>query len=138
MLNLLNFVEVEGTRIQPLDGQVLDGGKTNLNWSDIRDKAIRLAAKYTDSYASDILYALEAVEAALNSKEKEGLWFLGFRENGVDHNEYIEHTDEATVELYYRSVWCIKLETVTKYDFPYVRMSIYKVDYYPWRKAAAV
>lgn len=52
------------------------------NVSNIIDKMVRLAAKCTENYASDIVYDAIALEAAIKAKEQFDR-ILFFRENGV-------------------------------------------------------
>lgn len=93
----------EGTDI------ICSGYVDNINWSEIKDKLIRLAAKYTDSYASDILIDITSVENNLTPQSR----MFGFRENGVDHNSYVACAyKNYSQSLYcYRSIWKLDITT---------------------------
>lgn len=53
------------------------------NYSTIYDKLIRVTAKITESYASDIFYTMQSIEKLAKDKE-EFTKILMFREHGVD------------------------------------------------------
>lgn len=71
------------------------------NISSIVDKMIRLAAKLTECYASDINYDIEYLKSAV--KEKKPLdHLLCFREDGVETRE----TETFDVEKYDSLMFC--------------------------------
>lgn len=71
------------------------------NMSAIYDKMVRLTAKLTESYASDILYYFQDIEA---TKETPQFRLFAFRENGVNQmavKDLIDFTanEEAPIEI---------------------------------------
>jgi len=56
------------------------------NISTVIDKLIRLAAKNTEYYASDIIYTINALQDAVNNKVPYER-YLGFRDGGVSTHE---------------------------------------------------
>lgn len=54
------------------------------NLSSLIDKLVRLSAKLTESYASDVIYVAEELNKAKAAGES-SIWLLFFRESGVDY-----------------------------------------------------
>jgi hypothetical protein len=81
--------------------------------SDISDKLIRVTAKVTERYASDLLISIDTIKEKLNAKLEYNdpidltFWF-GFRDSGVDHKEWIEST--SCHEFSTRYIQLFKLE----------------------------
>ena len=100
-----------------------------INWCNIRDHLIRLTAHYTDSYGSDMLYTIETIQHDLEKGEviPHG-YYLGFRENGVDHDTYITSKYENDLKEY-RAIWRI---LITISDKKEVEMSLHRVVYSPF------
>ena len=109
----------------------LEPSSQYLNWSDIRDKLIRLAAKYTDYYASDLLYGINEIQEHLDSKIYMPEYFFAFRENGVDSAHSLQNCTENELELRFRAIWRI---TANKIEHDGIEMSLHKVNYNPYRK----
>lgn len=86
------------------------------NMSTIYDKLIRLSAKLTESYASDILFYYDGIEA---TKDRPQIRLLTFRENGVNQlvmcdldGLYIDNdlsititSDDRVNGIYRQDVW---------------------------------
>ena len=104
-----------------------------INWSAIKDKLIRLAAKYTDDYASDIIIDINSVQKDIDGYGRESgnkTWLFGFRECGVDHTEYVLSTDERELDSRYRSIWRLDLVRDEEYiELLYISLRFYKVSY---------
>ena len=60
------------------------------NISTIVDKMIRLAAKNTEYYASDIIYEVDRLKQAVREEQELDI-YIGFREGGVSSYESAEH-----------------------------------------------
>jgi hypothetical protein len=117
------------------------------NWSSIQDKLIRLAAKYTDNYASDIIIDIGMIQKFIDEKYKlledinaerfrqpvvkeifNTFYLFGFRESGVDHNSYIENRTPQELKSTYRSIW--KMDFIKgEYENGVPVMQLYQVYY---------
>ena len=121
-------------RIETNRGQIQESGKCAVNWANIKDKLIRLVAKYTDNYAADIVYDIESVQIYLDEcggrRPKNMSWLFGFRENGVDGFDYIKcHFDNQDFHSY-RSIW--RLDAIVEEPpCDSIRLVLYKVNYEP-------
>ena len=104
-----------------------------LNWSDIQDHLIRLAAHYTDYYASDLLYYLESIQHDLeNGEVKPEGYFFGFRDSGIDPGEVvIKQYKHSISSKYYRAIWRVMITIDQNMD---VNMALHRVDYNPYRE----
>jgi len=108
-------------------------GRTNINISRIVDKLIRLAAKYTDRYASDVLIDIQNIIKTLEDGSIDTHdHFFGFRESGVDHNGFIESRYEDELCAEYRSMWRLRTER----EGDEVRMALRRVRYHSPAKVA--
>ncbi len=121
------------------DGDTItcNGDYNLINWSDIRDKLIRLAAKNTEQYASDVIYGIAEVEKALSENPESGSWYFGFRECGVDYEDYIREAHPHTVNHYYRCIWQLDLKsdpqrckekTLRLYRVKYIDLSMFQAN----------
>ena len=64
--------------------------KWSINLSSVFTYLIHRVGRYTEYYASDLFYELEAIKNALNEYNVDGKTFLiGIRYSGVDGNESI-------------------------------------------------
>ena len=62
----------------------------DINMSDIFTYLIHRVGRYTENYASDLIYYIEAIKDSLTEYDINGKTFLiGIRYNGVDGNSYI-------------------------------------------------
>lgn len=107
-----------------------------INWSGIRDHLIRLAAHYTEYFASDLLVYLDAIERDLENGEvrPEG-YFFGFRELGIDSGKWIQNQyDHSKPTGYYRAIWRVLVSIAKNRE---VEMSLHRVTYAPNAKEAA-
>lgn len=112
------------------------GTPKQINWSGIQDNLIRLAAKYTDAYASDIIIDINAIQDKITNYDIEENGgdslsrLIGFRENGVDHTEYVLSKDANELKNnHYRSIWRLDIKRHAEYHDS-IQMSLYKVSYY--------
>ena len=107
-----------------------------INWSGIRDHLIRLAAHYTEYFASDLLVYFDAIERDLENGEvrPEG-YFFGFRELGIDPGKWIQNQyDHSKPTGYYRAIWRVLVSIAKNRE---VEMSLHRVTYRPYAKEAA-
>ena len=87
-------------------------GYKDINWSSIQDQLIRLAAKHTENYASDILYDIRNIEDILDSdgdNDIETDFYFGFRELGIDNASYIKAKHEHELNETYRVIWRLQI-----------------------------
>ena len=103
------------------------------NVSSIIDKMIRLSAKLTESYASDILIDFESIKTYLerlaSGEESEGreFWF-GFRQMGVDHLAFIQsRTEREYASHVYRAVWRWSFTVEERAYGPYIVSKLEKL-----------
>lgn len=62
----------------------------NLNYSDILTRLIQYAGRYCESYASDLFIHWKEIEKKLKDRNYQGeKLILGFREMGVDSNDWV-------------------------------------------------
>lgn len=119
-----------GTRLTA-DGNILNHQYApytrygDINLSSIYTALIQEAGRWCESYASDLLIDIDGVKNALekiddwkdlkNYEEVDGretVYFkFGFRQDGVDHKEFIDirSKEEAKKYYYYRSIWELRI-----------------------------
>lgn len=115
----------------------VEHNEISLNWCDIQDKLIRLTAKYTDCYASDLIISINSIQRCLENAQTHGVWYFGFRESGVDHDSFITQKYEYELKREYRAVWRLMLNKVDDgYTTNAVEMSLHKVEYNPYKKVS--
>lgn len=84
--------------------------------SEIVDKLIRLAAKWTNRFASDLLIDLDSLRrkfANLINDESQSDYlnvYFGFRKDGIDHKAYIELQDPHEYSKRYIEVWRLEIQ----------------------------
>lgn len=67
-----------------------DRGIFVINYSSILTRLIQAAGRVCKRYASDLFIDWKSIDASLRDKSYSGGRYLfGFRENGVDHAEYV-------------------------------------------------
>ena len=109
-------------------------GKWEVNYSDILTRLIQEAGRFCERYASDLFISWESVlhwidEAGDDEKE---IFLFGFRQNGVDHNNFILSRYESGMykhpELEYRSLWRLDVETTeNEYGTKIIRLTLGRV-----------
>lgn len=83
--------------------------------SAIVDKLIRLTAKWTNRFGSDLLISIDSMrENFLNRINDENssdylMVYFGFRKDGVDHKEFIEVRTPTEYNNYYSEVWRVEI-----------------------------
>ena len=86
------------------------------NVSSIIDKMIRLTAKYTESYASDIYYDIHNLHSHVKNKENFDI-ILFFRENGV-HSCRTDELDNRYESILFNftpiQTWRLKYDAESK------------------------
>ena len=105
--------------IYELDGK----NRVSINMSSIYTALIKEAAK-CDNYASDVLYDIKHVEEELYENMKEtSMVFFGFRDMGVDHNDYIKfHIEDDDLKETYRTICIIEIKKNVYEQYGSVRM----------------
>lgn len=104
--------------------------------SDISDKLIRITAKVTERYASDLLISIDSIKSKLSEKLKNKqpineTFYFGFRDSGVDHTEWVELTSCNEFNSRYIQLWKLEINDnlpTTYYntiDWKLTRMSNY-------------
>lgn len=89
----------------------IDRNKCNINASDIWTKLIQEAGRWCKRFASDLLCDYMNIAKKIESATLETESYLfGFRECGVDHNNYIlsrysNQTIYGSAALEYRAIW---------------------------------
>ena len=83
--------------------------------TEIADKLIRLAAKWTNRFASDLIISIDSMRKEFLNKLKDEkcsdylIVYFGFRKDGVDHKEFIECKSPLEYCLTYSEVWRIEI-----------------------------
>lgn len=100
-----------------------DKTHVSINMSSIYTALIKEAAK-CDNYASDVLYDIKHVEEELYENMKEtSRVFFGFRDMGVDHNDYIKwHIEDDDLKETYRTICIIEIKKNVYEQYGSVRM----------------
>lgn len=81
----------------------------NLNYSDILTRLIQAAGRYCEDYASDLFIHWSAIEEKLKDRNYEGeTIILGFREQGVDKNEWVVKNYNEN-RYYYRKIVTLEI-----------------------------
>ena len=89
----------------------LFSGKYEINHSSILSALIQEAGRYCEIFASDLFIHWEAVLRAIDEnagKEFEKVFLFGFRQNGVDHANYVisnYNNNGESAKYSYRSLW---------------------------------
>lgn len=82
----------------------------NLNYSDILTRLIQVAGRYCENYASDLFIHWRAIEKKLKDRNYEGeKLVLGFREMGVDSNDWVVNNYNESGCYYYRKIITIEI-----------------------------
>jgi len=102
----------------------------NVNYSSILTKLIQEAGRWCEHYASDLFIDWEMIKRTLeNEEEYDKSYMFGFREDGVDGNEYVLHRYNSRNEKEYRTLWRLDVESKQSYDEYHfdVEMKLYRV-----------
>lgn len=91
-------------------------GRFGVNYTSIQSRLIQEAGRWCKRYASDILYDLSEIERELGSPNLEkSTHFFGFRENGVDHAEFIlSRLNGGSPKEVYRAVWKLEISVTNE------------------------
>lgn len=138
-VNLAKFEKYDhksGVNCEVVDMGSFNYNRISINWSDIQDRLIRLAAKYTDFYASDVLISINHIQQQIDSGEFSPVYMFGFRESGVDHMEYVLNVNEDAINHEYRAIWRLTVDNERANGLNSVTMSLHKVWYNPYGKVA--
>lgn len=79
------------------------GQSNDINMSSIYSKLINEAGRWCTSYASDLLYDIKAIDdyiktPTLTDTPKSHVFAIGFRESGVDGNDFVISRLEDTMD----------------------------------------
>jgi len=97
------------------DGYWYDNeGKYLVNMTDIYTTLIQYVGRFCESYASDLLYDIEAVNKLLGVREDDSVtdFCLGIRAMGVDGISYIRSQMEDSrvgLDYYYRAMFVLRV-----------------------------
>lgn len=112
-------IEAESTHIE------------NLNYSSILTELIHAAGRYCERYASDLFIDWEAVIENMHDPDSAGFVRLfGFREDGVDNNDYIlnhYNRDSTYARHYYRALYRLDFAEYTNEDEFFDSYTYYKL-----------
>ena len=126
MLKIENFKETyDKQEIKPLWNT-----PQLFNWSDIIDKLIRLSAKYTDSHASDVVISINNIQKEIDnySFDENKSWLFGFRNGGVDHEEWVLSNSTEELRTRYRNIWRLDLTWHKEYK-DNIELILYEVEH---------
>lgn len=108
-----------------------EGYNWDINWSSIQSRLIYLAGRYCDRFASDLNIDVFIIMKQIEHQVlKTGTHLYGFREDGVDHNDFVINRYARQAEysnLYgaqYRALWRLDI-TVEEGD---IGMKLYPVE----------
>jgi len=114
-------------------------GLNSLNLSDIWDTLIRAAAKYTDSYASDLMYDYTGVMKYLQEKfdnhenNLEKSFIFGMRKYGIDHDKYVFNPDSVKEQNRYGKIYQLDFKPYIKENGDkwgdYIQVELWEIDY---------
>lgn len=104
---------------------------TGENLSYINDYLIRLAAHYTDSYASDIVYIINSIEEQLQKEHFQEMhrWFLCFYKSGIQKEDNLETVKNAGTRAY-RAVHSYTVKMVGNNGFKEPQITVERVINY--------
>lgn len=96
-----------------------------INLTSIQTILIQLTGRFTDNWASDILYVIKQMHDIVDTmtpsdiREKQPILWAGIRRNGVDQIDRLEYREQQTPNVqyydYYRRILAIGF-TVDKHD----------------------
>lgn len=107
-----------------------------INTSDILTRLIQEAGRFCRHYASDLFYSWLTIEKKMNrGLLKSERVLFGFRENGVDTNDFIlnkfnGNSGVALASMEYRSIWILDI-TVDGAELPRVSMRLFEAHRVP-------
>ena len=84
-------------------------GKTEINMSSIYTKLIQEAGRYCDFYASDLLFDIDKIHELIQSGES-GTVYIGFRDSGVDGNQYISVKEPSEIGSEYHAIYRVEIK----------------------------
>ena len=92
-------------------------GKYEINASSILTRLIQEAGRLCERFASDLFIDWAGIERWIDNatEDSETVFLLGFRQNGVDGNDFILSRYNSGCYLYpekeYRSMWRLEIST---------------------------
>lgn len=107
-----------------------DAGSYQFSLSPIFSYLIRECGRLIDDYNADILYDFTKIEDYATKVHQEGskVFWMGFREFGVDHEEFIKYRIESP--NYYRSLYKVIVTKTLKKSV----VELVKTDAYEFKK----
>lgn len=115
------------------EGEIYQG-RTNINISSILTKLIQEAGRWCKDYASDLFISWAGIQTQIdNATLKPDSYLFGFREYGVDHNQFIlskYQTSGSIIASYeYRAIWRLDIElSDSDYYTKKVKFTLYEVS----------
>ena len=104
-------------------------GKTEINMSSIYTKLIQEAGRYCDFYASDLLFDIDKIHELIQSGESEAV-YIGFRDSGVDGNQYISVKEPSAIDSEYHAIYRVEIkQTEDDYYERKIIVTLNKVRY---------
>lgn len=102
-----------------------------LNYSSILTKLIQEAGRWCKSYASDLFIDWYTIYKQIEEQQlKNGSYLFGFREYGVDHDNFIFHRyEQHNASHEYRAIWRLDI-TVDEDAYPSSDMVAVLFDLY--------
>ena len=89
--------------------------KWDINYSAILSRLIIEAGKFCECFASDLYIDWRVIETELENIDYcGGSYLFGFRQNGVDHNNFVfsrYKNDGKFAQYQYRSMWRLDITT---------------------------
>ena len=106
----------------------------SLNLSSMWDHLIRQTAKYTDSYASDLMIDYECVMKYLREYDGgEKQFIFGMRRFGVDHDKYVFNPDSVRETNRYGKIYQMDVKPYVNEDGyrweGYVQVELWEISY---------
>lgn len=104
-------------------------GRNEINMSSIYTKLIQDAGRYCENFASDLLYDIDRIKNIIKSG-KSGTAYIGFRDNGVDGNEYISVREPDEIDSVYHAIYRVEIaQTEDDYYERKIIVTLNKVYY---------
>ena len=90
----------------------------NLQFYAITDKLIEATGRFCEHFGSDLLIDINSIKTAMLNDD-DGLYYIGIRKNGVDHNSYVflNLKDKTYASEYYRALYAVEFHRDKDYEF---------------------
>ena len=89
--------------------------KFSINYSSILTLLIKKAGSLCERYSSDLFIDWFKIIESLKNEELENTEYMfGFRENGVDHKDFIDLRLKSNEEEKYKELYKLKIRVITR------------------------